>query len=339
MRLRNFSSTTAVVPGKPDGAQALSRADPKPILTGRDCYARSRPFGLMSFGGIDPCVRRDDSGVIRSIICTTGNFLHASHVRIARHAILSHVWSLRRRANHDDASARPASSTRGVRVVTKRGVRDAMDVQAALDERAPARTAKSCGPDIPTLISSRRRCSHRADDGGQKARRTGEITYKPVNRRAGKAGCSARTCGSAACFLDARGPWVRSAPGLLCALYSARVIELNSSDEFVSREGELMPSSQLSSRPSERSECAPGPIATGVCCCRWFNHPGQKEIPRYGSSRSRGRQRRASRRHETPPTSKTPPASWPGSWPCHRSSGRNSRSCRACSRALADAAE
>jgi hypothetical protein len=46
----------------------------------------------------------------------------------------------------------------------------------------------------------------------------GEITYKPVNYRAGKAGCSARTCGSAACVFAARGPWVRSAPGLPCSL-------------------------------------------------------------------------------------------------------------------------
>ncbi|CCE04443.1 hypothetical protein BRAS3843_1070043 [Bradyrhizobium sp. STM 3843] len=42
---------------------------------------------------------------------------------------------------------------RGVRVVTIRGVRDAVDVKAALDERGPARTAKSCGPDAPVLAS------------------------------------------------------------------------------------------------------------------------------------------------------------------------------------------
>ena len=29
-----------------------------------------------------------------------------------------------------------------------------MDVRAALDERRLARTAKSCGPDSPTLVSS-----------------------------------------------------------------------------------------------------------------------------------------------------------------------------------------
>jgi hypothetical protein len=40
---------------------------------------------------------------------------------------------LRRRANHDDISAHPASSKRGVRVVTIRGVREAVDVEATAD--------------------------------------------------------------------------------------------------------------------------------------------------------------------------------------------------------------
>ncbi len=47
----------------------------------------------------------------------------------------------------------------------------------------------------------------------------GEITYKPSKHRTGKAGCSARTCGSAACFFAARGPRVRPASGLPCALF------------------------------------------------------------------------------------------------------------------------
>jgi len=42
-------------------------------------------------------------------------------------------------------------------IVTNVG-RDAVDALAAQDERRTKRTAKSCGPDIPTLISSWRRC-------------------------------------------------------------------------------------------------------------------------------------------------------------------------------------
>ena len=42
------------------------------------------------------------------------------------------------------------------------------------------RTAKSCGPGIPTLMPNLRvTLARRAGDGGQKARRTGESTYKP----------------------------------------------------------------------------------------------------------------------------------------------------------------
>ena len=46
---------------------------------------------------------------------------------------------------------------------------------------ASLRTAKSCGPDAPTLASSRRRCLvHRADDGGEKARSPRRARSKPL---------------------------------------------------------------------------------------------------------------------------------------------------------------
>ena len=41
-------------------------------------------------------------------------------------------------------------------IVTDAG-RDAMDASGALDESASLRTAKSCGPDAPTLASSWRK--------------------------------------------------------------------------------------------------------------------------------------------------------------------------------------
>ena len=47
-----------------------------------------------------------------------------------------------------------------------------MDAGRATDERA-SRTAKSCGPDTPTLVSSRRETTF-AGDGGNKARLTEE---------------------------------------------------------------------------------------------------------------------------------------------------------------------
>ena len=49
------------------------------------------------------------------------------------------------------------------------------------------RTAKSCGPDAPTLVSSRREATF-AGDGGKKARSPGRARYKPLKplRREGR---------------------------------------------------------------------------------------------------------------------------------------------------------
>jgi hypothetical protein len=184
-------STTAVVPGKHDGARTQSGADPGPILTGRDSSARYSQCayfkhhavwvpGLHS-GDASRCrgLAQDDSRLLGNKNCTTGSLGMRDMRQLPVGLLCRRSARLRRRANQTDALAHPASSKRGVRVVTIRGVRGAMDVEAALDVRALTRTAKSCGPDIPTLISSRRWCSHHADDGGQKARRTEEITYKP----------------------------------------------------------------------------------------------------------------------------------------------------------------
>jgi hypothetical protein len=52
--------------------------------------------------------------------------------------------------------------------------RDAVDADALEDERRLMRTAKSCGPDAPTLESSW--WSYSAGDGGKKSPVTGEST-------------------------------------------------------------------------------------------------------------------------------------------------------------------
>src|SRR5579872_71164 len=70
--------------------------------------------------------------------------------------------------------------------------KDAVDAFGAKDERANKRTAKSCGLDIPTLISSLRD-DDLAGDGGKKARLTRESTKETVKTiRAGNAGEAAR---------------------------------------------------------------------------------------------------------------------------------------------------
>src|ERR1700732_1319670 len=52
-------------------------------------------------------------------------------------------------------SRRPVLIQRGVSRSSRTLERDAMDAGGAADERVALRTAKSCGPDAPTLASSR----------------------------------------------------------------------------------------------------------------------------------------------------------------------------------------
>ena len=68
--------------------------------------------------------------------------------------------------------------------------------RGSCDGRAQAeRTAKTCGPDTPTLVSSWREAKFPAGDGGKKARSPGRARYKPVETTAqGKPDCLRWTC-------------------------------------------------------------------------------------------------------------------------------------------------
>ena len=57
--------------------------------------------------------------------------------------------------NHRQHAAIPSRSEGRIAIVTDAGW-DAVDAGGAADESAGLRTAKSCGPDAPTLASSRR---------------------------------------------------------------------------------------------------------------------------------------------------------------------------------------
>src|SRR6202030_2820603 len=84
------------------------------------------------------------------------------------------------------------------------------------------RTAKSCGPDIPTLISSGRQCLRiAACDGGNKARLTEEITKETVKTIArgmpGDTGVTVVTM--LVCFFISHTRLrAQRAPGIPCAL-------------------------------------------------------------------------------------------------------------------------
>jgi len=106
-----------------------------------------------------------------------GQFAHARHAQIARRVILSQPARLAPSGKSDalirPSRARQRGALRGRHEVL---ARDAMAALHQLTSDA-RRTAKSCGPDLPTLRSS---LVWRArGDGGQKARRTEETTYKP----------------------------------------------------------------------------------------------------------------------------------------------------------------
>jgi hypothetical protein len=68
---------------------------------------------------------------------------------------------------------------RGVSRSSRTLVRDAVDACCADDERHGRRTAKSCGPDAPTLVSSFAEVIP-LDDGGKQARSPGRARRKPL---------------------------------------------------------------------------------------------------------------------------------------------------------------
>jgi hypothetical protein len=72
-----------------------------------------------------------------------------------------------------------------------------------------ARTAKPCGSDVPTLAPSLRRRSHVSQvTGAKKPGPRGEHGATVPTTAQGRPGIFGCTCGSAACFFSARGPWV-----------------------------------------------------------------------------------------------------------------------------------
>jgi hypothetical protein len=75
------------------------------------------------------------------------------------------------RANHLYKPA-PSRLTRGALAIVTNAGRDAVDAGSAFDESVASRTAKSCGPDAPTLASTRDNALHCA----------GMVTTSPVHQ-------------------------------------------------------------------------------------------------------------------------------------------------------------
>jgi hypothetical protein len=123
------------------------------------------------------------SSQLTSLICPTGNFPNSLSSPFRKNI------SLRRLVETALLIRYPVPQEGALRGRHGRWVRDAMDVkrrvQSLHGRTACLRTAKSCGPDTPTLVSSWR---DSADDGGNKARSPGRARRKPLKplRREGR---------------------------------------------------------------------------------------------------------------------------------------------------------
>src|SRR5216684_3342568 len=87
------------------------------------------------------------------------------------------------------------------------GFFESVSDQQHADERCWSRTAKSCGPDAPTLASSPRSCvgptglrqNKSADDGGKRARSPGRVRHKPLKPLRRECRVFRGTCGFYPC--------------------------------------------------------------------------------------------------------------------------------------------
>src|SRR5450631_1639439 len=106
-----------------------------------------------------------------------GQFAHARYASFARRVEMSHPVGIDLTPKSAAHLAHPVPHRGALANVTNAG-RDAVDAAARARRAALTRTAKSCGPDTPTLVSSS--CGAiREGDGRKKARSPGRARSKP----------------------------------------------------------------------------------------------------------------------------------------------------------------
>jgi hypothetical protein len=135
---------------------------------------------------------------------------------LARRAILRFTETPNQWLN----SSRPASMRGAFRDRHGRWVRDAMDAAAAQDGRRLLRTAKSCGPDAPTLASSSRgRLRGRWWQESPVTRESAKETVKTIARgMPGDFRCDLTNACAFYRYHCTRGNRAHRAPGIPCAL-------------------------------------------------------------------------------------------------------------------------
>jgi hypothetical protein len=122
--------------------------------------------------GSPACAGDDSGGYDGQPICPSGGPSRILSIPSAKN--ISLVPS-----GKSGALSRASRAERGALANVINAARDAVDADALSDERCETRTAKSCGPDAPTLASSLRKRKAFAGDGGKKARSPGRARYKP----------------------------------------------------------------------------------------------------------------------------------------------------------------
>src|ERR1700722_700742 len=136
------------------------------------------------------------------------------------------IFSFPSDPNHLHIAPHPGPHKGAFRDRHGRRAGDAMDASGAADESATLRTAKSCGPDAPTLASSFAEATPRGD-GGKKARSPGRARNKLLKpSRAGMPGDPGATVVTNSCaFYTLRTRLrVQRAPGIPHALFGRRIL-------------------------------------------------------------------------------------------------------------------
>jgi hypothetical protein len=108
------------------------------------------------------------------------------------------IFRFTSKANHLHMFRHPGPIQRGVSRSSRTLGRDAMDAGGAKDESVVLRTAKPCGPDTPTLVSSSREASFLGMTVARKPGHRGErgISRKPP-RREGRIASAEPVCSCA----------------------------------------------------------------------------------------------------------------------------------------------
>ena len=138
-----------------------------------------------------PDERSEIRGAARRLFPEISSLIRATDRRLRQNADLSRrinvIWAVQSQLKKYSALSRPqiTSIFPPVPSLKRDASRSSRTLGAGCDGRlgdarraAPWRTAKSCGPDAPTLASSWRKQVF-AGDGGKKARSPGRARYKP----------------------------------------------------------------------------------------------------------------------------------------------------------------